>query len=72
MVSTPGAGLIRGRTSKQRPNMEKAAACQKTGQIAYKKGDLPGAIESFTQVRSTLLLYLKIILTVLFPFPGIS
>lgn len=54
MVSTPGAGLIRGRMSKQKPNTEKAAACQKAGQIAYKKGNLPGAIESFTQVRPNL------------------
>lgn len=51
MTSRPDSRIGRGPISKKKINAEQVAAHQKAGQIAYKKGNLQGAIESFTQVR---------------------
>ncbi|CAG7917332.1 unnamed protein product [Penicillium olsonii] len=49
MTSRPDSRIGRGPISKKKINAEQVAAHQKAGQIAYKKGNLQGAIESFTQ-----------------------
>lgn len=51
MASRPDMRVVRGVTSKKKADIEQAATLQRTGQNAYKVGDLQGAIESFTQVR---------------------
>lgn len=51
MASKPESRIVRGATSKKKVNAEQAAVHQKAGQVAYKKGNLQGAIDSFTQVR---------------------
>jgi hypothetical protein len=55
MASRPGTRVIRGVTPKKKADMEQAAALQRAGQNAYKVGNLQGAIDSFTQVRSPIL-----------------
>ncbi|KAJ5927528.1 Tetratricopeptide-like helical [Penicillium verrucosum] len=49
MASRPSTRIVRGVTSKKKADIEQAAALQRSGQNAYKVGDLQGAIESFTQ-----------------------
>ncbi|KAJ5338993.1 Tetratricopeptide-like helical [Penicillium brevicompactum] len=49
MASRQDPRLVRGPVSRKKVNTEQAAAYQKAGQVAYKKGNLQGAIESFTQ-----------------------
>ncbi|CAG8309366.1 unnamed protein product [Penicillium salamii] len=49
MASKPESRIVRGATSKKKVNAEQAAVYQKAGQVAYKKGNLQGAIDSFTQ-----------------------
>jgi F-box/TPR repeat protein Pof3 len=45
---------MRGPMSKKKVNTEEVARLQRAGQNAYKAGNLQAAIESFTQVRSSL------------------
>ncbi|KAJ5558053.1 hypothetical protein N7535_009543 [Penicillium sp. DV-2018c] len=49
MASKPESRIVRALKPKKKPNTAQAAALQKSGQNAYKLGDLQGAIASFTQ-----------------------
>ncbi|KAF4765471.1 hypothetical protein HAV15_003911 [Penicillium sp. str.  len=49
MASRPDMRVVRAVTSKKKVDIDQAATLQRTGQNAYKDGDLQGAIESFTQ-----------------------
>ncbi|KAJ5121101.1 Tetratricopeptide-like helical [Penicillium bovifimosum] len=49
MTSRPESRITRALASKKKPDKVQAAALQKTGQNAYKNGDVKGAIESFTK-----------------------
>lgn len=62
MASRPDMRVVRAVTSKKKVDIEQAATLQRTGQNAYKDGDLQGAIESFTQVRPILFVPSRLIL----------